>query len=96
MLWVIGEEEADLILKCDASLAAPPPKGWDDLPGFMRRSNIEILNHVSNGKKVKEIAPLVFLGERTVDGRIYRMQKIFNCRSLAHLIAIAFRLKLIE
>jgi len=72
------------------------PKQWEDLLEVIQESNIEILKHFSNGMQAKEIAPLVYLSERTVEGRIYKMRKIFNCRGLTHLIAMALRLKLIE
>lgn len=58
--------------------------------------DVVILEYLSRGLHVKEIATKMFYSVHTIDGRIVKMKETLDCISLCHLVAKAFRLKIIE
>lgn len=50
-----------------------------------------ILMCIMNGEKNKEIAPKVFLGKRTVDGRVYQMMIVMGAKNRTDLVMKAIR-----
>jgi DNA-binding NarL/FixJ family response regulator len=57
---------------------------------------IGIVTHLSNGLKSKAIGKVMKLSDRTIDTYVWRMQKQYDCKTIAHLVASFLRNKLIK
>jgi DNA-binding NarL/FixJ family response regulator len=56
--------------------------------------DIQIIEMICNGKTSKEIAELVFLGERTIEGRRLRIHKKTETNNLVELVVYAIKHKI--
>lgn len=61
-----------------------------------RSKEIRILKLLSHGKNMYEIGKSLGISRRTVEQHILVMRRIEGAENVAHLIAIAFRKKLIK
>lgn len=66
------------------------------IPVRLTRQKKDILLLLSHGHTYQEIGQQLFLSPRTIENHVYHLKKTLNCKSNTHLIAEAFRLKIIE
>lgn len=56
----------------------------------------QIVHLSSEGYSAAEIGKIICLSERTVEGRIEKLRKFFECKNTPHLVATFLRNKIIE
>lgn len=55
-----------------------------------------LLHLLSVGKSTAEVAKLMYLDYRTIEGIIYRLMKASEAENRVHLVSIAFRLNILK
>lgn len=66
------------------------------LQSIFTKKDTEIVTHLSNGYKAKEIANICSIGVKAIEKRILQLKKRFNAKNVSHLVIIHFRKQLIE
>jgi DNA-binding CsgD family transcriptional regulator len=62
----------------------------------LKGRKLEIIKMLADGHKAKDIGQILSISARTVEKHIQLVKAKFQAKTASHLIAIAFRQKLIE
>lgn len=61
-----------------------------------KKNDIKIVQLLADDLRPPEIAKIIGVGNRSIEGSIFRLRSRFECKTVAALVALFFRYKLIK
>lgn len=83
-------------MKNTDEIIAEIPVAENPLSKQVKPNDVAILQLLADGNTTEEIGKKTYKSFRTIEGRIARLKDLLDCKTMAQLVAVALRNKIIE